>query len=61
MDIFGRCSTAPRYPINIKEDSLEDIVQWCREEALTIYHSTPRSIALWSTLCRRDQRYQRCA
>ncbi len=42
MDIFGALlNGATLYPINIKEDSLEDIVQWCREEALTIYHSTP--------------------
>ena len=42
MDIFGALlNGATLYPINLKEDRLEDIVQWCREQALTIYHSTP--------------------
>jgi acyl-coenzyme A synthetase/AMP-(fatty) acid ligase/acyl carrier protein len=42
MDIFGALlNGATLYPINIKEERVEDIVQWCREQALTIYHSTP--------------------
>jgi amino acid adenylation domain-containing protein len=42
MDIFGALlNGATLYPINIKEEMGEDIVQWCNEQEITIYHSTP--------------------
>ncbi|EDN69874.1 non-ribosomal peptide synthetase [Beggiatoa sp. PS] len=43
MDIFGALlKGATLYPINIKEDSLENpIKNWLKEQKITLYHSTP--------------------
>jgi non-ribosomal peptide synthetase component F len=41
MDIFGALlNGATLYPINLKANSIADVVQWCSEQELTIYHST---------------------
>jgi amino acid adenylation domain-containing protein len=42
MDIFGALlNGATLYPIDLKEETVEDTVQWCREQEITLYHSTP--------------------
>jgi amino acid adenylation domain-containing protein len=42
MDIFGGLlNGATLYPMNIKEDGLDNLPRWLNQEQITIYHSTP--------------------
>ena len=42
MDIFGALlNGATLYPINIKEETAEGILQWLIDQEMTLYHSTP--------------------
>jgi amino acid adenylation domain-containing protein len=42
MDIFGALlNGATLYPVNIKEEPIEGIIRRCKEQDITIYHSTP--------------------
>jgi amino acid adenylation domain-containing protein len=42
MDIFGALlNGATLYPINIKEETAESVVQWLNDQEITLYHSTP--------------------
>ncbi|MDC3237176.1 amino acid adenylation domain-containing protein [bacterium] len=42
MDIFGALlNGSTLYPINIKEETAESILQWLMKQEITLYHSTP--------------------
>jgi amino acid adenylation domain-containing protein len=42
MDIFGALlNGSTLYPINIKEETAEDMLQWLIDQEITLYHSTP--------------------
>jgi surfactin family lipopeptide synthetase A len=42
MDIFGALlSGATLYPIDVKRESLADLIEWMVDQEITIYHSTP--------------------
>jgi amino acid adenylation domain-containing protein len=42
MDIFGALlNGSTLYPINLKEETPESILQWLTDQEITLYHSTP--------------------
>jgi amino acid adenylation domain-containing protein len=42
MDIFGALlNGSTLYPLNIKEETAENILQWLIDQEITLYHSTP--------------------
>ena len=48
MDIFAALlNGATLYPFNLREASFEELTPWLKQQAITIYHSTPTLYRYW--------------